>query len=237
MNYKQIAALIAGSKKKTSANVYLQGRFTGKEFRNVGFEVFGTGSFRILIGNYGAIEPWLKRHRKRITARHVEISSRYSALPLIDLRRVQARVEPGAVIRRGARIGRDCVIMMGAVINIGAEIGARTMVDMNAVIGARATVGSNCHIGAGAVVAGVLEPPSLRPVVIGNDVLVGANAVVLEGVTIGRGSVVAAGAVVTKDVPPGVVVAGVPAAVIKSVKDIACKSKIAIVPSLRGHRR
>jgi acetyltransferase-like isoleucine patch superfamily enzyme len=66
---------------------------------------------------------------------------------------------------------------------------------------------------------------------------VGANAVILEGVRIGRGSVVAAGAVVTKNVRPGVVVAGVPAAVIKSVKNIAEKSKIGIVKSLRGHHR
>jgi tetrahydrodipicolinate N-succinyltransferase len=111
------------------------------------------------------------------------------------------------------------------------------MIDMNAVLGARAIVGRNCHIGAGAVIAGVLEPPSARPVVVGDNVLVGANAVVLEGVRVGRGSVVAAGAVVTKNVRPGVVVAGVPAVVIKSVKDIAEKSKIGIVNSLRGHHR
>jgi tetrahydrodipicolinate N-succinyltransferase len=111
------------------------------------------------------------------------------------------------------------------------------MVDMNAVLGARAIVGRNCHIGAGAVIAGVLEPPSARPVIIGDNVLVGANAVVLEGVKVGRGSVVAAGAVVTKNVPPGVVAAGVPAVVIKAVKDIAQKNKTGIVKSLRGHHR
>jgi 2,3,4,5-tetrahydropyridine-2,6-dicarboxylate N-acetyltransferase len=237
MNYKQIAALISGAKKMTAARVFLQGRFTRKDFRSAGFKAFGTGDFWVLVGDYGAIEPWLKKHRRRISGRHVEISCRSSALALIDLRRVRARVEPGAVIRRGARIGKDAVIMMGAIINIGAEVGARTMIDMNAVIGARAIVGRNCHIGAGAVIAGVLEPPSARPVFIGDHVFVGANAVVLEGVKVGRGSVVAAGAVVTKDVGPGVVVAGIPAAVIKNVKDIAAKSKVAIVPSLRGHRR
>jgi tetrahydrodipicolinate N-succinyltransferase len=87
------------------------------------------------------------------------------------------------------------------------------------------------------VIAGVLEPPSARPVVVGDNVLVGANAVVLESVRVGRGSVVAAGAVVTKNVRPGVVVAGVPAVVIKSVQDIADQSKIGIVKSLRGHHR
>jgi len=152
------------------------------------------------------------------------------------LRKVNARVEPGAIIREGARLGKDCVIMMGAVINIGAEVGRRTMVDMNAVIGAKAVIGEDCHVGAGAVIAGVLEPPSQKPVLIKDKVFIGANAVVLEGVKIGKGSVVAAGAVVLKDVPPGVVVAGVPAKVIKKVEEISRKEKISIVKSLRQNK-
>ena len=59
---------------------------------------------------------------------------------------------------------------------------------------------------------------STNPVVIGDDVWIGANAVILPGVTIGRHVVVAAGAVVTKDVPSYCVVAGVPAKVIKEVR-------------------
>ncbi len=57
-----------------------------------------------------------------------------------------------------------------------------------------------------------------QPVTIADDVWIGANAVVLPGVSIGRHSVVAAGAVVTKDVPEGSLVAGVPARVIKTIK-------------------
>ncbi|OGD20099.1 MAG: 2,3,4,5-tetrahydropyridine-2,6-dicarboxylate N-acetyltransferase [Candidatus Aminicenantes bacterium RBG_13_64_14] len=237
MDYKQIAALIAGSRKRTASRVFLRASLQREDFEKAGFQAFGSGDFWVLIGDYARIEPWLKARQSRIVDSHAEITSRFSALPLLDLSRVEARVEPGAIIRDGARIGKNCVIMMGAVINIGAEVGAGTMVDMNAVLGARAIVGRNCHIGAGAVIAGVLEPPSARPVIIGDNVLVGANAVVLEGVKVGRGSVVAAGAVVTKSVPPGVVAAGVPAVVIKAVKDIAEKSKIGIVKSLRGHHR
>ena len=110
------------------------------------------------------------------------------------------------------------------------------MIDMNAVVGARAIIGRNCHISAGAVIAGVLEPPSKKPVVIEDDVLVGANAVVLAGTTVGKGSVVAAGAVVLKDVPPGVIVAGMPAKVIRKVDEISSKEKISIVSSLRKRR-
>ena len=58
---------------------------------------------------------------------------------------------------------------------------------------------------------------STNPVTIGNDIWIGANAVILPGVTIGDHSVVAAGAVVTKDVPPQSLVAGVPAKVIKQI--------------------
>jgi len=58
---------------------------------------------------------------------------------------------------------------------------------------------------------------STKPVVIGNDIWVGANAVILPGVTIGDHSVIAAGAIVTKDVPPHSLVAGVPAKVIKQI--------------------
>ena len=76
-------------------------------------------------------------------------------------------------------------------------------------------VGKNCHIGAGAVLAGVIEPASAVPVVVEDNVLIGANAVVIEGVRVGEGAVVAAGAVVIEDVPPHTVVAGTPARVIK----------------------
>ena len=106
------------------------------------------------------------------------------------------------------------------------------MIDMGAVLGGRATVGRNCHVGAGAVLAGVIEPASATPVVIEDDVLIGANAVILEGVRVGRGSVVAAGAVVINDVPPETVVAGVPARVIKA-KDEKAAGKTALVEALR----
>ena len=227
-----LAELIACSRKTTPATVYVQGTFEARDFQGAGFQTFGTGDFRNLIGDYDEIGRWLGARRKRIRKVHAEIKARFSALPMLDLRKIQARVEPGAIIRDGAKIGRDSIIMMGAVVNIGAEVGAGTMIDMNVVLGARAIVGKNCHIGAGTVLAGVLEPPGRNPVVIEDNVLIGANAVVLEGVRVGRGSVVGAGAVVIADVPPGVVVAGSPARVIKKTADVA-PEKIAIVGKLR----
>ena len=129
-------------------------------------------------------------------------------------------------------IGEGAVIMMGAVINIGSVIGKGTMIDMGAVLGGRATVGNHCHIGAGAVLAGVVEPASATPVIIEDNVMVGANAVVIEGIHVGRNAVVAAGAVVVEDVPENAVVAGCPARIIK-MKDEKTEGKTALVDALR----
>ena len=144
-----------------------------------------------------------------------------SAIPMLDLKDIPARIEPGAIIREQVTIGRGAVIMMGAVINIGAVIGEGSMIDMGAILGGRATVGKNCHVGAGAVLAGVIEPASAKPVVIDDGVLIGENAVV------------AAGAVVVDDVPANMVVAGCPARVIKE-KDSKTTMKTALEPALRS---
>jgi 2,3,4,5-tetrahydropyridine-2,6-dicarboxylate N-acetyltransferase len=233
LDYKEIAKLIGRSKKKTPTKLFLNGKFSESDFAKTKFQVFGYGAFRVLIGDYADLRKWFTAKRRKITSYYWEVDARNSALPLADLTRFKARIEPGALIRTGVKVGRGCVIMMGAVINIGAVIGEKTMIDMNAVIGARAFVGKNCHIGAGSVVAGVLEPPSKKPVKIQDNVLVGANAVILEGVRIGKGSVVAAGAVVTKDIPAGSVAAGVPARVVKKVSEIADRSKTEILDALR----
>ena len=186
----------------------------------------------ILFGETDAITEIILANKHKIKTFRVENDRRNSAIPMLDLLSIDARIEPGAIIRDRVSIGKNAVIMMGAVINIGAEIGEGTMVDMNAVIGARGQLGKRVHLGAGAVVAGVLEPPSKEPCQIGDDALIGANAVILEGVKIGAGAVVAAGSVVTEDVPAGVVVAGSPARIIKNVDD-KTKDKTQILDDLR----
>ena len=82
------------------------------------------------------------------------------------------------------------------------------------------------------VIAGILEPPNAKPVIIRDNVLVGANGVILEGITVGKNSVIAAGAVVTKNVKPDSVMAGVPAKFIKK-RDTDTDSKTGLVNILR----
>ena len=225
-----IAAYIKQAEKKTPIKLYLKGNFKGIEFEGV--KSFGDDYSKIIFGDVSKIDAILENYKDHIEDTVLEYDRRNSAIPLLDTTHIKARIEPGSFIREFVSIGENAVIMMGAVINIGAVIGAGTMIDMNAVVGARGTIGNNCHIGAGAVVAGVLEPPSKLPVIIEDNVLVGANAVILEGVRVGEGSVVAAGAIVIEDVPSGVVVAGSPAKIIK-MKDAKTESKTEILKDLR----
>ena len=228
----EIISYIQHAKKSTQVKVYVKGKGIDQLSFGEHTKVFGEGNSLVLFGEWAEIEVALTEHAKQIEDIMIENDSRNSAIPLLDLKGINARIEPGAIIRDQVSIGENAIIMLGAVINIGAVIGEGSMIDMGAILGGRATVGKNCHIGAGAVLAGVIEPPSATPVIVEDDVLIGANAVVLEGCRVGKGAVVAAGAVVTKDVPPYKVVAGTPARIIKEIDD-QTRSKTEIMQELR----
>ncbi len=122
------------------------------------------------------------------------------------LSRVQLSAGPGATLS----VGDDTYVNNGAVLS------ARQSV----------TVGRRCQIASGVMlmdadfhaVGDLAAPGKAAPIVVEDDVWLATRAVVLKGVTVGRGAVVAAGAVVTKDVPPYTLVAGVPARPIRSLR-------------------
>lgn len=231
MDANEIISFIQNSTKSTPVKVYVKGDLEGIDF-GTSSKTFLNGNSGVVFGEWAEIQQALTNNEAKIEDFVVENDRRNSAIPLLDMKGIKARIEPGAIIRDQVEIGDNAVIMMGASINIGSVIGEGTMIDMNVVLGGRATVGKNCHIGAGSVLAGVIEPPSAKPVVIEDDVVIGANAVVLEGVTVGKGAVVAAGAIVIDDVAPYTVVAGTPARKIKDI-DEKTKSKTEIKQELR----
>lgn len=229
---EEIIDYIATSKKTTPVKVYIKGELNNLVLPENIVE-FGSDNSRVLFTDIDTWNLVLENNRDLIKNYIVENDRRNSAIPMLDLTNINARIEPGAIIREHAVIGENAVIMMGAIINIGAVVGKGTMIDMGAVLGGRATTGENVHVGAGAVLAGVIEPANANPVIIEDNVLIGANAVILEGVRVGKNSVVAAGSIVTENVPENCVVAGVPARIIKSVAEVDDK-KISIIDALRN---
>ena len=159
MNTQELIRYIAQAEKKTPVKLYI------KENAPIDYgsaKVFGAGD-KIVFGDWCELGSILEANREKIADIVIENDCRNSAIPMLDLKDIPARIEPGATIREQVTIGKNAVIMMGAVINIGAIIGEGSMIDMGAILGGRATVGKNCHIGAGAVLAGVIEPASAKP--------------------------------------------------------------------------
>jgi 2,3,4,5-tetrahydropyridine-2-carboxylate N-succinyltransferase len=102
------------------------------------------------------------------------------------------RVVPGAIVRRGAFIGKGAVLMPSFV-NIGAHVGEGTMVDTWATVGSCAQIGKNVHLSGGTGIGGVLEPLQANPVVIEDGCFIGARSEVAEGVIVREGAVLSMG--------------------------------------------
>ena len=102
------------------------------------------------------------------------------------------RIVPGAVVRRGAHIGRG-VVVMPSFVNIGAHVGDGTMVDTWVTVGSCAQIGKNVHLSGGVGIGGVLEPLQAEPVVIEDNCFIGARSEVVEGVRVCEGAVLSMG--------------------------------------------
>lgn len=121
-----------------------------------------------------------------------KVPTRFEGFDEAAFRTLGARIVPGAVVRRGACIGKD-VVLMPSFVNIGAHVGAATMVDTWATVGSCAQIGARCHLSGGVGIGGVLEPLQAAPTIIEDDCFVGARSEVVEGVVVERGSVIGMG--------------------------------------------
>lgn len=110
------------------------------------------------------------------------------------------RVVPHAIVRYGAHVGKDC-ILMPSYVNLGAYVGERTMVDTWATVGSCAQIGSDVHLSGGVGIGGVLEPLQAAPVIVEDGCFVGSRCIVVEGVHVGKEAVLGANVVLTASTP------------------------------------
>jgi 2,3,4,5-tetrahydropyridine-2,6-dicarboxylate N-succinyltransferase len=151
------------------------------------------------------VNEWLKKavllyfrtHENRVvdggfTRFFDKVPLKYAGASEQELRAQGARIVPHAVVRRGAYIAPD-VVLMPSYVNIGAYVGAGTMVDTWATVGSCAQIGRNVHLSGGVGIGGVLEPLQASPTIIEDDCFIGARSEVVEGVVVEAGSVISMG--------------------------------------------
>jgi len=151
------------------------------------------------------VNQWLKKAvllSFRTRANHViqgdftrffdKVELKYSGYSEQDFRRDGVRVVPHALVRRGAFVAPD-VVLMPCYVNIGAYVGSGTMVDTWATVGSCAQIGKNVHISGGAGIGGVLEPLQANPTIIEDNCFIGARSEVVEGVIVETGAVISMG--------------------------------------------
>ncbi len=102
------------------------------------------------------------------------------------------RAVPGAVVRKGAYVGKN-VVLMPSFVNIGGYVDEGSMVDAWATVGSCAQIGKGVHLSGGVGIGGVLEPLQANPTVIEDNCFIGARSEVVEGVIVGEGSVLSMG--------------------------------------------
>ncbi len=102
------------------------------------------------------------------------------------------RAVPGSIVRHGAHIAKN-VVLMPSFVNIGARVGEGSMIDTWATVGSCAQIGANVHLSGGVGIGGVLEPLQAGPVIIEDDCFIGARSEVVEGVHVERGVVLSMG--------------------------------------------
>ncbi|MWV65784.1 2,3,4,5-tetrahydropyridine-2,6-dicarboxylate N-succinyltransferase [Halorubrum sp. JWXQ-INN 858] len=129
----------------------------------------------------------------------------YDVLPLRETADLDARgtrnTPNGTVIRRGAYLGSDCIMMSPSFVNMGAYVGDGTLVDSCDTVGSCAQLGEGVKLGANTLIGGVLEPVEDAPVVIEDGVSLGAGCRVTSGFRVGEGSIVGENTLLTPRIP------------------------------------
>jgi len=140
-------------------------------------------SFRLT--DNGVVEGTHSRFYDKVPMKYADYSE-------ADFKRDGVRVVPDAIVRRGAYVASD-VVLMPSYVNIGAYVDSSTMVDTWATVGSCAQIGKNVHLSGGVGIGGVLEPIQAGPTIIEDNCFIGARSEVVEGVIVEKGAVLSMG--------------------------------------------
>lgn len=170
-------------------------------------DLLDSGAARVAEPHEGGwrVNDWLKKavllyfraHDNRLiegghTRFFDKVPLKYAAMDEAAILASGVRIVPDAVVRKGAYIGPNTVLMPSFV-NIGAWVGEGTMVDTWATVGSCAQIGRNVHLSGGVGIGGVLEPLQATPTIIEDDCFIGARSEIVEGVVVERGAVISMG--------------------------------------------
>jgi 2,3,4,5-tetrahydropyridine-2-carboxylate N-succinyltransferase len=163
--------------------VLISFRLNPNRLMGEGFEVAGAPSCRAQPG------PWWDK-----------VPTKFEGWTASHFQDAKFRAVPGCVVRHGAYVAPDAVLMPSFV-NIGAYVGEGTMVDTWTTVGSCAQIGRHCHLSGGVGIGGVLEPLQANPVIIEDNCFIGARSEVAEGVIVREGSVLGMGVYLGQSTP------------------------------------
>ncbi|RUO36310.1 2,3,4,5-tetrahydropyridine-2,6-dicarboxylate N-succinyltransferase [Aliidiomarina sanyensis] len=121
-----------------------------------------------------------------------KVPSKYADYSAADFAADGVRIVPPAMVRRGAFVGKN-VVVMPSYVNIGAYVDSGSMVDTWATVGSCAQIGKNVHLSGGVGIGGVLEPLQANPTIIEDNCFIGARSEIVEGVIVEEGAVISMG--------------------------------------------
>jgi 2,3,4,5-tetrahydropyridine-2-carboxylate N-succinyltransferase len=170
-------------------------------------ELLDSGTLRVAEKQAGdwVVHQWLKKavllyfrtHENAVVDAgysrfYDKVPLKYANYSAAQFRSDSTRVVPHAIVRKGAYVGPNAVLMPSYV-NIGAHVDAGAMVDTWVTVGSCAQIGKNVHLSGGVGIGGVLEPLQANPTIIEDDCFVGARSEIVEGVIVEAGSVISMG--------------------------------------------
>ena len=235
MNHQALRTVIEAGYESRQA---LTAATAGAELRDAveaAIGLLGNGALRVAEPTAGGwqVNEWLKKavllyfrtHDNQVidagyTRFYDKVPLKYAAASDADFARAGVRVVPQAIVRCGAYVAPN-VVLMPSYVNIGAYVDTGTMVDTWATVGSCVQIGRNVHLSGGVGIGGVLEPLQASPTIIEDDCFIGARSEIVEGVVVGAGSVIsmgvfigqstrildrASGQILQGQVPPGSVV-------------------------------